>query len=479
MAQHELKIGRRDVLRGLGTGVALLSPLLKGVIAHAAGESPMYTVIVPVQHGFGSIESSYGLDNAMNFVAELRAFDALKSKTLRIDGVTGHFGAPPFNSHDASYTDILTASGVFGRGGSGQFLDPSGPSIDGFLEAKLPGTRVLRFSGNYSSFGQPYHPLSWSVDKKKLPYLTDYKSLINAIQARVVPSTPGGPSTPPAKAFSDKERRRLILDSVKSDANTLKNRLPASLRAPLDQKIDAIAQAHMQLALDVNDTPTMPPVDSVKCVPLDASLVNGPGPVGNDYTQVIGNVMSAVRAGIVCNTHNVFVIAFGDHYGGYKAVRADGTQFDANLSGDYHHQAAHGEGGADHQAKHRGRVALYANAIAKMAKELDAIALPNGKTLLDCTMIVLTGEVGTGDHNVVRKPGIVIGGGAKFTTGRAIKNGSFRKARSLRPDLPDWADDNVCEYTEASIWRLVAKAMGVSDLSGFGEPGRYAGADIA
>jgi hypothetical protein len=241
------------------------------------------------------------------------------------------------------------------------------------------------------------------------------------------------------------------------------------------------------LALDVPEptgtgggTATMPPTTGgPKCSAIDTSVVNGPNPNGNDYTNVVGNVFSAVKTGLICGTHNMFIIGFGDHYGPYRAVRPDGTQFDVNLSGDYHHLAAHGEGGADHQAKHRGRVALYAQAVAKLASDLDAVALPSGKTLLDCTMIVLTGEVGEGGHNLTRKPGIVIGGGAAFATGRTLRNASFRKAKSLRNDVPDWANADIPEYTECSIWRLVGRGMGVADMSGFGDPNRFRGSEIS
>ncbi len=477
---YEFKLGRRDVLRGLGTGAALLFPLLNSVVANAAGTTPMFLVIVPIQHGFGSRESSSGLNANFEYVAELAALSKFKSKSLLVDGVCGHFGAPQLNAHDASYTDMLTAAGVFGRGGSGQMLDPAGPSIDGYIEAKLPGTRTLRFSGNYTSFGLPYHPLSWSTDKKKLPYLTDYKSFINALQARIKPDDVNPPVTPPADALTVDERRKIVLDSVRDDLKTLRGRLPKSLQKPLDQKVEAIAQAHQQLALD-EPTPgggAGPMPSQIKCTALDTAVANAPNINGNDYTNAIGNVLSAVKTGVICGTHSIFITGFGDHYGAYRAVKADGSTYDKALTGDYHHLAAHGEGGTEHQDKHRGRVALHAQAIAKLASDLDAVVLPTGKTMLDHTLIVLTGEVGNGAHDVIRKPGIIIGGGAAFNTGRTIKNMSFRKAKSLRSDVPDWANADVPEYTEGSIWRLVGRAMGVSDMSGFGDPTRFQGTDI-
>ena len=92
---------------------------------------------------------------------------------------------------------------------------------------------------------------------------------------------------------------------------------------------------------------------------------------------------------------------------------------------DFHHEIAHHDANSkpdpDYRHAFEGWVDWYAQKVAQLATALKMTPDVDGSTLLDNTLIVLTGEVGTGTHDRRRKMHILLGGGDRLQRGRWIE----------------------------------------------------------
>lgn len=87
---------------------------------------------------------------------------------------------------------------------------------------------------------------------------------------------------------------------------------------------------------------------------------------------------------------------------------------------DFHHEIAHYSANADPRLAFEGWVDWYVKKMVKLTKSLQNTPDIDGKSLLDNTIIMLTGEVGTGEHDTRDKVHTLIGGGDRLTRGRWI-----------------------------------------------------------
>lgn len=108
-----------------------------------------------------------------------------------------------------------------------------------------------------------------------------------------------------------------------------------------------------------------------------------------------------IKVGFANGITNTAVLGIGDMHGIDK----------------FHHEHAHGDTEIWWETRRQ-----FADYIATFVKDLAAIEDVDGRTLLDNTIIVLSGEVGDGQHDVLNKGHILFGhAGGKLETNRLIK----------------------------------------------------------
>src|SRR5690606_37241123 len=81
---------------------------------------------------------------------------------------------------------------------------------------------------------------------------------------------------------------------------------------------------------------------------------------------------------------------------------------DIHSISQFHHEHAHGNTDTWWDTR-----VDFASRIANFVGDLAAITDVDGRSLLDNTLIVLSGEVGDGRHDVLRKGHILVGGGSR------------------------------------------------------------------
>jgi hypothetical protein len=119
------------------------------------------------------------------------------------------------------------------------------------------------------------------------------------------------------------------------------------------------------------------------------------------------------------------VLGFGEGIDSWQWRDANGMVQTGNPWGsDFHHNVAH-HGSAHEDAErarlvYEGWVDWYIQKIVQFVNMLSIVPDIDGNMLIDNTIIMLTGEVGTGNHDTRNKLHILIGGGDRLQRGRWI-----------------------------------------------------------
>lgn len=485
---------RRDLLRGIGAGSLLLAPFLRSLAEAQAPSGKMRLVILPMQHGWNitneGIPASF---EQTDLPAWCREFRRLRNKVTVYDGF---YGTDWGNAHDVSYTDILTSANLKDEKASspdpipdvrGPFPMPYGPSIDWVIANALK-YETLRWSADFASWGCNYHPICWKPGSTRnqatgnfhnvalLPMTTDptlgYGELAGLIRDA---------SDPPPAIDPNILRDRHVADFVLEDVQLLQARLSRGEKSKLELYLDAVNEAKKNLALNTDGRTVMAAGQCTKPYPAR----NG------SFHEKFESFLSLAQTALACDTHQIVVLGVGEGARDWAWTDAGamktGLQIvsrrennrnvyvSSNIRGnttdspDFHHTAAHNNSHL-HDATFKessracmeGWVEWYAKRVVDFALALDEIKEADGKSLLDRTFIVLTGEVSEGNHNTRRKPYVVIGGGA------AIPNAVGKYVQVPR------TGPRASSVREGEFWRGVAVKMGVPSqgLSLFGRPER-------
>jgi hypothetical protein len=458
---------RRSVLQGLGGGALLLAPLLRAIFqqeeALAQGQSDMRVLIVAMQFGWGLRSSDgngptrvSGNDVMLNLPGYFAPLASLKNKMTVVDGLLGTYWA---NAHDVSYSDILTSAVTPGddssriQGVNGPFPKPNGPSID-FLLAQHMKTSALRLNANYRSFGASCHPLCFDNNGVHLFQQDDPLAKFQEIIG-LFPNASGGTPVPEVNISS--EKKRALLDYVKDDLKLLQGRVSGDVKERLDIHLQALSEAGSSLG----GPGTV--VSSVQCVKPTA-----PSNAKSTESRLNGH-LALLKAGFACGTHRVGVLGIGEGLD-FSWTDSDGTARNGNIfSNNFHEDVSHWDSkGADSPRRRlclEGHYRAAVEKIAAFAKSLDAMTIPGeNKTLLDKTMIILTGEIADGDHNTLIKPNVIIGGGAAIKTGRYMALPTFEAGDVVVDGIGKFTvyrKQPIATHTEADFWVGVAKSLGL------------------
>ncbi len=229
-----------------------------------------------------------------------------------------------------------------------------------------------------------------------------------------------------AAALQKKQKR--LLDELKDDLKSLSLRINSNERVRVEEMAKAFDDATRDLGL-------LGRVDVGGVCQQPKTFVS---PTGADtFAQVLKLQLDHVKLAFACGLTQVAVMTLSevphdtypwiDQSGKTKTGKPCPTE-------DFHQCVAHYNNDTERRLCFEGSVRYQLEHIVNFAQGLDQIKEANGKTMLENTLIVITGEVGDGSHEVRQKPHILIGGRGALglRTGRYLKiptmSGTLAKA---------------------------------------------------
>ena len=401
-----MKLHRRTFLRGLGATVAL--PMLQSVNAYGqSGTYPKRLLImfsangtVPARWIPSGGETDFVLSEILQPLAPHR------DKLLILEGVdmvSARNGIG--DGHQKGMGHMLTGTellpGPFqGGGGAGTAGYAGGISVDQHIANQVGSGDSFKSlelgvqcggSNNWSrmSYDGPDNPVPPEIN----PY--------NAFDRLFADL-----GSDPFGLARIRAQRQSVLDFVKDDFNSIRNKVASSDLARIDAHFDAIRSIEGRLASG-NDF-------GVACEAPDMGAAIDPN--NNDNFPVVGKLMmDMVVMAFACNLTKVASIQFS------RSV--SGTRFPFAGVDDRHHDLSH-EGDANATAVDK-LVAInrwYAEQFAYLCEQMKAIPEGDG-TMLDNTVIVWCNELGKGNsHTRNNVPYVMAGsGGGHFRTGRFLQ----------------------------------------------------------
>lgn len=453
MRQLHHTLNRRTLIKGLGAAGLIPAARIEQLLA-ATTPAPMRVLFVCLQHGWGiSGESNRhmsGTETDFLFPDGLDPLNSIREQCTVIDGLLtlGLWG----NAHDLSYADMLTGGVPFGEEGSdfdSHMPLSVTPSLDYLLE-QAAGKPCYRFSAGYRSWGAAYHPVSFDQKGTVLPfyvYANDaYTSLFSHLQDSDF--SMGG-----VVESNEQAIMREVFNFLREPTNAQMATLGAGQKEKLERYL---------LAVDNLQTK----VESVTTYSGSERLQNIP--VGRQtHLDNIDNYLEMIKVGFANDFTRSAVLGIGD----------------INNIEQFHHEHAHAIDDVWWGTR-RG----FAQTIVNFANSLSSVTDFDGRSLLDNTMIVLTGEVGAGNHNLLKKGHVLIGAGARYGAGRYITPSviqGYSAVRALRREdingtlqqqlsYGDHHSQRAGSRTNADLLRQIGNLAGLN-LQEFGLPSQNKG----
>jgi hypothetical protein len=447
MSQINAKTSRRDLIKALA-GIGLLSSMRAEELLAQSSTAPYRVLLVALQHGWGisggSNQAMSGGEFDFQFPTGLAPLNAIKDQCLVVEGLLtlGNWG----NNHDLSYADIFTAgvrNGEHSSAYDSQMPLSTTPSLD-FLLQEASGKPTLRLSAGYRSWGVQYHPLSFDRAGNVLPFYTTAFDAYSSV-FKNLPSTPGG------GAGADDVETQLV-NSIFSAIRNPAQRQLAALGGSEQEKIRRYLQAVTSVEEKRKPQAAFDGGYTLSSIPVK----------GQNRLTDLEHYLDMIKVAFANNQTTTAVLGIGDIH---------------SIS-QFHHEHAH----ADTQVWWDTRT-HFAGSIANFARSLAAITDVDGRSLLDNTLIVLSGEVGDGTHDILYKGHILIGGGSRIQTGRLLKPGLIEGVTNIdalmREDAKGVAKPQiqfgnkrtmkVANRTNADLLRDIGNIAGLS-LNEFGLP---------
>ena len=419
---------RRSFIKGLGVATGLAASFASSSVAMGQTQrAPLRVLLVGLQHGWGrdlELDRKFtGSEFDFTIPSPLTGFKEIQDQMVFVDGARGTFWA---NAHDVSYADMFTA-GVYCNDAKthGAFTTSQTPSLDHVL-AKHANKPAFRINARYRSWGEKSHPLCFDDSGRRLdPYndpRTAYDAIIDPIRGNAQAPMPGRDA-----------KRQSLFEYLGRDTDRLLKKVSGSDRTKLEgylQAVNAVSerlnqQSKVVVSLeDIPDRPTQSPA----------------------FDQMVDDYLEMIRLVFQADTHRVGVLGFGEGIDDWNWRDRDGSVktgtpwkeggpiADKEKAGNFHHYIAHHNPKDDHgelgRLAYDGWVGWYVKKIVKLVKALQATPDVDGNTLLDNTLILLTGEVGTGNHDTRNKLHTIIGGGDRLKRG---PKGRWVQAPTVEP----------------------------------------------
>lgn len=452
---------RRSFLKKLGAasvGSLAFGPLVMASRAMAETGVKPRLLMIHFGHGLGGPGMATGTTDNFTLAPRFSPLNDIKEHLTLIDGLFGTWWG---NAHNVSYVHMYTGSSD--PNNASTFSAPRSPSIDYLIEQKL-GRGILptvRFSsgGNNKLF---------CFDKNLQPLV--YQSLANLNKS--ILNNIGGVKTSDQKQQFLNAKRKKLLDDLAGDLRILKGRINADEQIKLEYQLESIQTASSNLGLskraEVGGACTKPQAYSNK--------LSG----GDRYNRFLDLSFEHIKILFACNLTQMCMFTAGSVHQDAFEWKDSAGRIQKGISKfcteegrkDFHQCLAHYKS-AEERLVYEASITHFLTKLTNFCKQLDTIQEPNGKSLLENTMIVVNGEVGDGGHDRNRKPVLVIGGrGAPgLKTGRYIRVPQQQGWNITTPDgqINLGRTRQISMRTEADLLREVAEVMGLK-LKTVGSP---------
>lgn len=390
------RFARRDILRGTG-GTLLALPALESLATASEAEHEKVRVaciglnfgLVPQLFFPSETGRDYQLTERLQPLAALRNdFTVFSGLDHGVNAQGGHGGVHAY------------LSGVLSKNAAG--MPEANISLDQ-KAAQIVGAKTRYPSLQLASGSDPNNLISWSASGVALPPVTDPRVIFELLFATTDPRQR-------AQARTTLNNRRSVLDLVRTDAHELRGKVGKQDQQKLDRYFDSIRQVEKRLAQSSRWLDTEKPEVDYR-LPSDANSL--------DFIDRVPLYYDLITLAFQTDSTRIATLALADigrNYGGF------------DISRGYH------------QLTHHGKVPEYIKELsvieqfhmrqfARFLNQLKSIEEPNGKSLLDSSMILFGSGMGNASsHSNKNLPLILAGGGfahgqhrSYFQAGRANK----------------------------------------------------------
>ncbi len=332
-----------------------------------------------------------------------------------------------------------------------------GPSIDHYIASKLGGPDSLHLAVTDPSGGE-YHPF-YKTTKDPDGTNTQVEMQVDPVAVFNQYLAPGV-GTPKTRLERYAGKRRNVLDAVRESFNDLYAKVGHDDRLRLEQ--------HAQRISDLQAT--LSTVAPVTCSGLMQNLPAGFPTAGPRWGNQSGPFEKAISIAqidnlvqlLACGARNVGTLTH-DNYDGppmsWLANEADVPVADRSffpITGIGWHARVHRDQGspANHPVLVNG-FRIYGKQFKYLLDRMDGIVEPNGKTLLDNSLVLWISEFGDGGSHSPNNLPVVLAGGLQgaLTTGRFLDM-SVRAGQATR-------------YTTGDLHTSILKLFGFNETFGF------------
>lgn len=453
---NDMYLARRNFIKGMAA--AGLLPALRVEQLFAQTQAPLRVLFVVLQHGWGSGRGAVEGGNIIGSETDFelpefwQPFNAIKDECVFVDGLRGTFWG---NAHDVSYTDVLTAAvpleAPTPSSLGNQFPEPIGPSIDYLLEQHY-NREALRFSARYRSWGQAYHPMSFNDRLQRLVYRTNAHNAYTSIFENMENSGPDSQINP---ALVE------VFPHLSRETQQIISQVNGSEREKLLNYLEALGSLETRV---IGQVPTGGGTAQLKRIPQS----------GDPLDTEIDSYLDMIRVAFANDSHRVAVLGIGEERETFDWTNTNGQTVTGQAQFlDFHQEIAHYNDKGDNNVRaYIGWTQYNAQKVVNFVQDLQRVTDVDGSSLLDNTLVVLTGEVGNGYHDRRHKPHILIGGGHRIQRGRWYRvprapadslgsrdiNGDYRSILSTT----SWLNGEHSAMSHADLYVKIAQLAGMS-----------------
>lgn len=432
-------LNRRQFLRDLGVSAAAL-PFLAGLPSLTGAPLPQRRQRLVIMFSpNGTLPNEFWPDEeggAFHFKSILAPLEPFKDRTLILKGIHNKVRGDGDN-HMRGMSCLLTASELLPGNIQGGSDTPAGwagsISIDQELKNYFQSRAETKTRFGSLEFGvavpnraDPWTRMSYAGANQPIAPIDDPYAMFEKLYGQM----------------KDKDSLVSILDDVRDDLKRVSAKLSARDKALLDQHVTLVRSLEQELQnpTETNLAHPMPQLDP------GIELVN-------DNTPEISRMQIDLLVNALSNDMNRVATLQYMRSVGQAQMRWLGVE-------EGHHSLSHDPD--DNKASYeklRKINTWFAGEFAYLAKRLAETPEPAGDgTMLDNTLLVWTNELGKGNsHTLDNIPLIMVGGGAGFKMGRAVKLDKVAHNR---------------------LWLTLAHALGHQELKTFGKAELCAGGDI-
>ncbi len=422
-------LNRRQFLRNLGVSAAAL-PFLAGLPSLRGAVLPQKRQRLVIMFSpNGTLPNDFWPEAGGDLVLKsiLQPLEPFKERTLVLNGIANKVRGDGDN-HMRGMSCLLTANELLPgniRGGGGS---PAGwassisidQEIKNFLQSQAE-TRTrfgsLEVGVAVPDRADPWTRMSYAGANQPVAPVDNPYQLFAKLYGRM----------------KDRDSLVSVLDDVRDDLSRVSAKLSARDKALLEQHVTLVRNLEQDLASADKETKLAHPMPE-----LDPSVE-----LVNDNTPQISRMQIDLLVNALANDMTRVGTLQYMRSVGQAQMRWLGIQ-------EGHHSLSHDpDDNKDSYAKLQKINTWFAGEFAYLAKRLSDTPEPMGEgSMLDHTLLVWTNELGKGNsHSLDNIPCVMIGGGAGFKMGRALK---LEKVPHNR------------------LWMAVAKSMG-HDLQTFGK----------